>query len=219
MLKKSLLIASGLLMSWCVADGFAQDCYSCGGSQFGYPVARGHGGRIAAHHHARQERWDAWKVEAAKVEARNDAWPKPFACHDRMAYFAVWDPMISQGYANHCILGADHFQSENNHLNQAGKMKVASIMQNLPADRRQLWIVRDQNSSISQGRLDSVNEVVQTFYGQSAPNTLIAFTDRQPATISGIQADTISKRQLEGLPAPIIPIMSAGQGISTATNQ
>lgn len=218
MLKKNFLLASGLLFSYCVANSSAQDCNSCNHGQFGYPAAYSQSS-AGGHYHVRRERHEAWKEECAKIQARNDAWPKPFACHDRMAFFAVWDPMISQGYAHHCILCAEHFNSDNNQLNQAGQLKVAGIMQNLPADRRQLWIVRDQNTDISQARMDSVNHTVQTFYNQSAAETSIAFTERQPAMISGIQADTVSKRQLQGLPAPIIPIVSTGQGISSSTTQ
>jgi hypothetical protein len=217
MSKIHFLIASFSSLAICISSSFAQDCYQ-GGSDFGYPSTSSYGG-FGGHHQARKERREEWKQEAEKIRARNDAWPKPFACHDRMAYFAVWDPMINQGYASHCILSQDHFQPENNELNEAGKRKIASIMQNLPTERRQLWIVRDPTSSISQARLENVNEIVQTFYGQSALHTTIAFTDRQPATISGGQADAISKRQLEGMPVPVIPIVSSGQGISSSTSQ
>lgn len=202
----------------------AQMCDSCdggcsldGGSTFGYPASRV-SARGANHGHFKQNR-EAWKAEAEKIALRNDAWPKPFNCQDRMAYYSVWHTMMNQGYANHCVLGADHFESDTNELNSAGKIKIASIMQNIPSDRRQLLVVRDQNERISQARITNVNEVVQTYYGQSAGSMMIALTDLQPSVFSGSEADTIIKQRLQGLPPAIIPIVSAGAGIQSSASQ
>jgi hypothetical protein len=216
--SKSLKMLAALFLVW-ATNGSAQNCENCEGSAFGFGYPGAHSSSFGSRHQLHKEKWHAWKAEADKSYARNDAWPKPFNCQDRMAYYSVWDTMITQGYANHCVLGADHFDAEKNELNAAGRMKVAGIMQNIPADRRRILISRDHIEQVSQARVASVNAVVQTYYSQSAGNMMVALTDLQPTMFSGNEADTIVKRRLEGLPPAVIPLVSSGTSISGSADQ
>lgn len=215
-MRSWLMCASMVLLTAPICN--AQECYNCDGSSFGYPEGYSWG-RLATHHQARKEKWHAWKAESAKIYARNDAWPKPFNCQDRMAYYSVWDAMIGQGYAQNCVLSAEYFDPETNELNQAGLSKIATVIQNLPSDRRQLLISRDANDTVTQARLNQVNLVVRTYHGQVADNMMVGLTEMQPSMMSGLQADTMMKRQLEGLPAPVIPVASIGSGVSGSQQQ
>lgn len=210
------MCASLLLLT--ATNSQAQECYGCESSGFSYPSG-GYVGGNAGHPRPRKEKWDAWKAESAKIQARNDAWPKPFACQDRMAYYSVWDVMINQGYAQNCVLGSQHFKPESNELNQAGLLKIANLMQNMPSDRRNLLVARDGNDMLAQSRIDHVNQVVRTYHGHAAENMMIGITDMQPAMMSGVQADAIAKGHLEGLPSPIIPVTSIGAGVSGSSGQ
>ncbi len=224
MIKSTMMVVVAIAVA--TGSTQAQDCYSCDQGVnrsfgFGYPSAGG--ARLGSGHHGHLANWrerkEAWHEEAAKIKARNDAWPKPFACQDRQAYFAFWAPMIHQGYASHCVLAADHFDAETHQLNRAGQNKVASIMQNLPVDRRHLLVSRDQDPSISEARLASVNETVSTWYGQSAPHATIGLTDLAIPMISGIQAQDIAQKRTQGNPAPIIPASTIGQSIQSSTGR
>lgn len=200
----------------------AQDCGSCascssGGyaadSNFSYPGAScgcgGRGGRMAHH----REKLDAMRAESAKITARNDAWPKPFACADRQVYHDIFSPMIDQGFEEQCCLSNEHFDASTNELNQFGVSTVAGIMQNMPSNHKHVFIHRDSDQDISQARLNSVNSMVRMMYGQMAPNAQVAFSNKQPSSVPGVRAETITNLFNANTPKPIIPISQGQQSV------
>ena len=93
------------------------------------------------------------------------------------------------------------------------------IMQNMPSHRKQVFINRDVDETISQARWEAVNSTVRTFYGQVAPNAQIAFSNRLPSSVSGAWAETISNKYLLAAPKPIIPISSGKQTVASSVGQ
>jgi hypothetical protein len=202
----------------------AQDCGSCGrascgggySSAFGYPgsTSVGHGG-----HGSHREHLQSMRAEHHKIAARNDAWPKPFDCADRQLYHSMFTSMIDGGFEEQCVLCASHFDSESNELNAFGKHAVAGIMQNMPSHRKQVFVTRDSNERVSAERLANVDSVIKTYYGQVAPNASVTYSTKQPASVTGIRADMISQKFVEGQPSPNIPIAAGGGSVSASVGQ
>ncbi len=232
---KSLLIAtvatiSVALASSCVAQGQnsitskVQGCTECQGqattggiyqSAFGGCNNAGcgclGGGQFIEEMKARHAHT---KMLHARIQARNDAWPKPFNCADRQVYFSVWGPMIDKGFEERSVLTSMHFDKETNKLNRMGQFAVAGIMQNMPQARKTVFINRDVDAQINDARLAQVQDTIRTFYGQST-SARVAFSSRLPVTTSGVKADLTQQAWLGALAVPMIPV-SVGEDVEAA---
>lgn len=198
-----------------------QSCNSCNDgshSGFGYPMVVGQAGGFGGHH-ARKERREEWKAEADKIYQRNRAWPKPFNCLDRMAYHSIFPAMINAGYETQCVLGAQHFDQETQELNSFGKTTIASIMQNMPSHRKHVFVTQHSDDRITARRMDEVNQLVNTYYGQLAPNAIVAASSMQPGLISGNRAEVIARGYTEAAPTPIVPLQTSGTSIERSQSR
>ena len=157
-----------------------------------------------------REHWAHAKEVNAKVCARNRAWPKPFDCADRQLYFSIWEPLIDAGYEKHCTLTEAHFNMETGELNKYGQSAIAGIMRNLPQHRKTIFIHRDIDQQLSDQKMNTVRETVQTWYGPQAA-TSIAFTDKMPTRTSGSRTEIINRLYNDGTPPPLLPV-ATGQG-------
>ena len=127
--------------------------------------------------------------------------------------------MIDNGFEEQCILTSAHFDPQTNELNSFGLHTVAGIMQNMPSTRKQVFIHRDVDAAVSEARYNSVDSIVKTYYGQVAPNAQIGFSNKMPASVPGIRAETIAKLYTEGAPAPIIKVSSGNDSVQKAVNK
>jgi hypothetical protein len=177
----------------------SQGCSSCGDASGNCTCAK----QIKEH-------WAHTKEINAKVCARNRAWPKPFDCADRQLYFSIWEPMIDAGFEKHCTLTEAHFDPETGDLNKYGQTAIAGIMQNMPRQRRTIFIHRDIDQQSSDQKMNVVRETVQTWYGPEAA-TSIAFTDKMPTRSSASRIETINRLYNDGTPPPLLPV-ATGQG-------
>jgi hypothetical protein len=206
----TLIASAAMLIS---ANVYGQDCSRCcSPSCFGYPSVAGCGCESGAY--GQHPKLEAFCEENALIAARNDAWPKPFDCADRQLYHSMFNAMIDSGFEGQCALGPEHFDTKTNELNRFGVQAVAGIMQNMPSHRKQVFVNRDAEEHVSQARVDSVNSLVQTFYGHVAPNANVSLSTKLPASVSGRVAEGISSMYIEGAPVPVIPISAANQGIA-----
>lgn len=199
-----------------------QDCHSCNqGVQtgFGYPMAAGHAEGFGGQHNWRKERRAEWKLEADKIYQRNKAWPKPFNCLDQMAYHAIFPAMIHAGYETQCVLGNQHFDPETQELNSLGKSTVANIMQNMPSHRKHVFVSQHLNDRVTAQRIEEVNQLVSTYYGQIAPNAIVSASSMQPGLMSGVRAEAIVRGFTESAPAPVVPLQTSGTSIERSQNR
>lgn len=150
----------------------------------------------------------------AKITARNDAWPKPFACADRQLYHSFFGRQVDQGWEEQCVLEAAHFDPESNELNKFGQQAVAGIMQNNPDHRRTVFIHRNVDDSINQQRRSTVQETINTFYGQDT-NAQVAFSSKRPVTTSGTRAAQIQEQWIGAQATPAIAV-GAGDSVQSA---
>ena len=59
---------------------------------------------------------------------RNEAWPWPYICPDRVAVREPFAAMVNNGWRRQNLLGTHHFNMETNQLTTAGQLRVHWIM-------------------------------------------------------------------------------------------
>lgn len=182
--------------------GYPQDCSSCQGNC------------VSNYVHECKDRWDHAMRQAAKIEARNDAWPRPFDCADRRNYYSHWETMFQRGFQYQATLTSAHF-NEDNELNGLGKSTLAMIMNNMPIGTRNVYILRTGDEVASQERLDHVQDVYQTWYATRNTDTQIAFSDEAPVPGRGNRYETINRSYFDNTPAPVIAVAT---GLGSTTN-
>jgi hypothetical protein len=195
---------------------FAQDHGVAYNSGFGWHTGDcGCGAGGGAFSHARAK-YDAFRADWDLVTARNDAWPLPFSCWDREAYYAIINQQYAQGLQVAHTLTSDYFDPNTHELNRAGEQRVAWIMQNAPVNDRQIFVYEDMTGPALDKRLASVRNVVDRWYGHLG-DVSIAASQVHPTPIPATYQQRIMEQHTNALPTPNIPI-SSGQTITSSVN-
>jgi hypothetical protein len=200
-------------------------CDSCGGeANFSYPGAScaacstgagnfvGPGPRGHAHGEVLKAKIAHAQDIDARVIARNEAWPKPFACASRNLYASYWRSITRAGFADQNTLSAIHFDDQGK-LTKYGQQQIAGILRNMPQQHKVVYVQRDGDEGTSLSRLNSVQELVSNWYGQ---NGRVAFSDRNPIIQNGIRAENISVGYHAAMAPPIIPVSDGQSSINSA---
>jgi hypothetical protein len=151
-----------------------------------------------------QAHYDLIKQHADLIAQRNDAWPKPFLCYDRQSYHSIFAVMTQRGWQCECTLTGDHFDSQTQELNRAGKAKIHGIMTNLPEVARQVHVYRDSTAAVAEARMANVRAEIQHSF-EALPEPALAITSYMPHGMNGSLVEDVQKRFVENLPDPAVP--------------
>jgi hypothetical protein len=202
----------------------AQHCSDCNaGSGFGFPVASatsacgGTGGRLRGSHggrmHEFRNKLDHYSALNSKIAARNDAWPKPFACIDKADYYNIWSQMLAAGTETQCVLDDDFF-GENHELNRVGIDRVRGIMANMPSDNRSVYVHRTNDDRVNKARMDAIRNTVDLYYSHKGPVN-VALSDHVPRSISGNTVQRVRELRTQNMAPPIIQV-GAGESVANS---
>ena len=144
--------------------------------------------------------------------ARNQAWPKPFACASRNLYSSYWTQITRAGFADQNTLSAIHFNKDGK-LTKYGQQQIAGILRNMPQQYKVVYVQRDQDEATSMSRLNAVQQLVSTWYGQ---NGRVAFSDRNPLIQNGTRAENITLGYQAAMAPPVIPVSDGQSSISSS---
>ena len=210
----------------------AQSCSSCapapsiGVAYPSAPVMAGCGQGGCGHgqgHSSIKEHFHLFKQKLAfksaineRAAARNDAWPKPFACWDKRDYHAIWAPMLQSGIETQSVLDSHYFTNDNE-LNRVGIDRIAGIVLNMPTNEKTVYVTRGPNEGINQARIASIRNTISTYYGQVS-GVDVRLSDRIPTTMSGPNALQVLEGRSPVLPPAIIPVGTANS-VSEAVTQ
>ena len=196
----------------CATGGCGTAC----GSGFGYAggaCGAGHCGGCAGGCGAG---FEEFKRRFCLITERNDAWPLPFNCWDRESYYQIWNQQYAHGLQVAHTLTSEYFDPNTNELNRAGESRVAWIVQNAPANSKQIFVYEDQAGPAMDQRLASVRGVVDRWYGHMG-QVNIATSQLAPNRIPASYQQLILEAAAGSTPPPVIPIAS-GENITTAVN-
>jgi hypothetical protein len=216
---------AALVIAVLMAGVSLAQCSSCGSeASFSYPGAScatcsgsggnfiGTGGRLHQHGEVLKAKIAHAQAIDARVSARNEAWPKPFACASRNLYASYWAPITRAGFADQNTLTSIHF-GENGKLTKYAENQIAGILRNMPQKYKTVYVQRDQDEATSMARLNHVQNLVSTWYGQ---NGRVAFSDRNPIIQNGTRAENISNGYHEAMAPPIIPVSDGQSSIAAS---
>jgi hypothetical protein len=145
---------------------------------------------------------------------RNVLWPWPYVCPDRIAVREPFNMMVSNGWRRQNLLGSHHFDSNTNRLSEAGQLQVRWIMTQAPPGRRQIFIERALDPSVTAARLDAVREyashvVIDGQVPQVYETNLMA--EGRPAPV----VDATNIKFMENMRVPALPAANAGGSSTT----
>ncbi len=223
-IQRCLVLPAALFAMIAMSSVSVAQCASCdyqqsGGAGYGWPgdgcqsgnCGGGCGSGVGA---SLEDKWQRFKAECELVMARNEAWPQPFSCQDREIYYQIFNQQMAHGLQVAHTLTSDYFDAETNELNNAGQTRVAWIMQNAPANHKQIYIYEDQTGPTMQQRMQNVRDLVDRWYGHMG-SAQIAATQLRPNQIPASYQETYLEAYNTNQQAPVIPVQ-VGQGISGA---
>lgn len=201
----------GLLAISSLAPAVANaQCASCqtGSCNGGWPSQNG-----------RFEGFRQWHADyhqrAAIISQRNNAWPMPFACYDRTAYFATMAAMYESGWIAQCTLTDVHFDATTGQLTEAGRNKLFAIFANNPLDRRVAYVLHDRDLASSEGRLETVRNQISEWYGPALAGNAV-LTDRLPQQVSGQRIEAINTQYRSTMPPPMIEMENSNGSVKSS---
>lgn len=159
------------------------------------------------------DRFEVTQEQNSKIYARNEAWPKPFACASRQHYHNLFNPMYDAGWEDQNMLTSVHFDKDGE-LTRYGRQQISGMMLNMPRARRVIFIQETSNVGETQARAAKVRNVINTWYSQRGG--MVQVSNRTPATMNGTTAVNITEQAQSSAPAPVIPIANSGGTVASA---
>jgi len=146
---------------------------------------------------------------------RNVLWPWPYVCPDRLSEREPFDIMVRNGWRRQNLLGSHHFDPSTGLLTEAGQLQVRWIMTQAPQGRRQIFIERAIDPSVTAARLAAAREFASRVAvdGQSPQvyeTNLMA--EGRPAPV----VDMTNVKFMENMRIPALPAASASGGGSSS---
>ena len=106
---------------------------------------------------ARAEDWFHNFVKNSMTTARRvNHWPQPFVYPDRRSSVAPFRLMVSKGWKAQNTVGAHLFDEKTGELNEAGKLKIRSILADTPMAYRSIFVHMGTNREDTTRRVDVV---------------------------------------------------------------
>src|SRR5690606_26497832 len=85
-------------------------------------------------------------------------WPRYYTPAARRGVCAAYSAMIENGWRRQNLLGDYHFHPDANTLTEAGKLKVQWILTQAPPGRREVFVERDLDQSVTAQRIAAVQD-------------------------------------------------------------
>jgi hypothetical protein len=145
----------------------------------------------------------------------NQMWPWPYVCPDRVAVREPFCLMVNNGWRRENLLGSHHFIPETNQLNAAGQLRVQWIMTQAPPDRRNIFVERSLDQSITNQRIAAAQEYAAQVALDGRPAQVSQthlVSEGRPATL----VDFTNTKFQQSMPVPVLP---AAQPTSSASAQ
>jgi len=139
---------------------------------------------------------------------RNNTWPEPFLSADRMAARTPFCIQTDNGWKMQNTVGSYLFDVETQRVNQAGELLVKWIVNQAPAHRRAVFVLKGDSAEATNARVQSVQAAVAKYSGGCMYPVLL--TDTEPAGWPASYIDTITQQYSATIPAPRLPARQGG---------
>ncbi|MBI3462244.1 MAG: hypothetical protein HY000_04170 [Planctomycetes bacterium] len=151
---------------------------------------------------------EGWLRRAGRSVAtdyrRNSTWPKPFLPAERESVCAPFALMVDKGWQAQNTLGNYHFSEGTANLTEAGKLRVRSIMNDVPPAYRTVYVPVGETEDLTTARLETVERFVErSSHDEGVTN--VASTTRPPRGRSADVVDAVTRSFFQSTPVPRIP--------------
>ena len=151
---------------------------------------------------------DGWMKRAAHSVAtdyrRNSTWPHPFLPAEREAVCAPFAIMVAKGWQAQNTLGEYHFNEGTATLTGAGRIRVRSIMSDVPPAYRTVFVPTTDDEELSLARVEAVQQFVASASREEGV-TNVASTNRPARGRSADMVDAVTRGFFQSTPVPRIP--------------
>jgi hypothetical protein len=179
-----------------------------GGSPTPYPTDAG---VAPAAYDVSQDALNQWHHRFWLDFYRNNTWPEPFLSADRMAARTPFCIQSDNGWKMQNTIGTYLFDPETQRVNQAGELLVKWIVNQAPAHRRAVFVLKGDSADATNARVQSVQAAVAKYSGGCIYPVLLTCTE--PAGWPASYIDAITQQYSATIPAPRLPArQGAGQG-------
>jgi hypothetical protein len=150
---------------------------------------------------------------------RNNAWPEAFIPADRYSVRAPFATCVANGWRAQNTLVDYHFDDETGRLNEAGTLRVQSILIYTPPAYRTVFLVRGPTPENTAARLASVQEAASRIVppGEMPP---VIDTNVEPRSTPAYYIVDVDRSFRESTPDPRLPAgtraTSGGSGSSSS---
>jgi hypothetical protein len=142
---------------------------------------------------------------------RMNCWPEPFQSADRAATRSYFALSKEKGWRLENTITDFHFDATTHELNRAGELKIKTIVTEMPANRRVLFVLRNEDGEKTMVRLDSVQRAAARFAPQGALPPVM-FTDVAPRGWPADYIDAFGRRYQATIPDPRLPAAAMDGG-------
>jgi hypothetical protein len=132
---------------------------------------------------------------------RNNLWPEPFVCPDRMAVRAPFEVMVRNGWIQQNMLGEHHFNNTDSSLNESGRLKLQWILTEAPPQHRTVYVRRGVTPEATVARIAAVRQAAAQLAGPSSMPEVVE-TTISPAGWPASRVDAIDRAFQQSTPAP-----------------
>lgn len=146
------------------------------------------------------ECWDRFLLDYERM----NCWPEPFQSADKAATRSYFTLMKEKGWRLENTMSDHHFDSDTQELNRAGELKIKTIVREMPANRRVLFVLRHEDGEKTMIRLDSVQRAAARFAPQGALPPVM-FTDVAPRGWPADYVEAFGRRYQATIPDPRLP--------------
>ena len=112
--------------------------------------------------------------------------------------------VTANGWRIQNTLSDHHFEDDSAQLTEAGRLKVAAIINETPLAYRAVFILRDADPDITAGRIASVQEAVSVVLGDRPPVPIFETYDK-PRGTPAFYVDEVTRRYQATIPDPRLP--------------
>lgn len=138
---------------------------------------------------------------------RNNCWPEPFVCPDRMRVRSAFVQMVANGWERQNLLSDHHFEPSDGKLNHAGKLRVQWILHEAPPQHRIIYVKRSLNAEQTASRVDSVQQVAMELASHGDLPRVVE-TNVSPVGWPAERVDAIGRKFQASTPEPRLPCAS-----------
>lgn len=176
---------------------------------------------IPAAKHTYHSGGDGWHRFWSQVELhrrRVNAWPQPFATHDRELVRGPFRQMADNGWKSQNTFTDYLFDPQSHELTLAGHAKLRHLLTQLPPHRRQVYVVEGLSPEETAARVASVYQAIAQIAPEAGPCAVMT-TKIAPRGSEGWYTNEIEEAYRDSVAAPLQRyISSSGMGAASSAS-